>query len=216
MIQMGFSPLKVKTTTTMFDGSIFGGKTYPNRQSEENILFLSRLTKEKGVYELLEAFKIISEKFPGVRLSIAGDGPELSEMKKRVAKNRILCERVSFLGYVKGKEKGDLLLASQVFIFPTYHGEGCPVSLLEAMAGGLAVVSTPIAAIPDIVEQNINGILISDVKPETIARAIFRFLEDRDFCYKVRSNNCLKAWKNYETEKVSQLMVGIYSEVMKT
>lgn len=214
LIQMGIPSAKVKVTTTMFDKNIFNFKGKDKKQSESNLLFLSRLSKDKGVYELLNAFKIVSSKYPKTHLVIAGDGPEFLPMKHHVESDSNLKNNVFFAGYVKDLEKGKVFMSSGVFVFPTYHGEGCPVSLLEAMAAGLAVITTPVGAIPDIVENNVNGILLSDMSPNKIAEAICKFIENKDFFNSVKANNRLKAWRNYEAGIVSNAMLDVYKNVI--
>ncbi|MCK4817331.1 glycosyltransferase family 4 protein, partial [bacterium] len=187
-INMGFEPSRVRVATTMFDGDIFQSPAKMNGSDCNKVLFLSRLIKEKGVYELLKAFELVTPRFPKVHLVIAGDGTERPEMEKWVAEHD-LSDKVSFTGYIRGKEKGQLLLNSGLFVFPTYYGEGCPIVLLEAMGAGLAVVTTSVAAISEIVKNDVNGIILNEATPEKIAEAMCRFLGDKDFLKRVQQSN---------------------------
>lgn len=212
LMDMGFDGSKIQVTTTMFDGDIVPRGEGCNESSSTVILFLSRLVKEKGVYEMLKGFELASGTFGNVQLYVAGDGPEKVGMEKWVSDHG-LNDKVTFTGYVESKEKGQVLLNSDIFVFPTYHGEGCPIALLEAMAGGLAIVTTAVGSIPEIIEDNENGIILPDVTPEEISRGVCQFLSDKDFCAKVQANNKRKAWNNYEAGIVASKIEEIYWDV---
>lgn len=212
LINIGVPPSTIQTTTTMFDKNIFIERRSAGKHYGDRIIFISRLVKEKGVYNLLHAFEIASKKYPNLSLVIAGDGPEKRQMEKWVA-NHKLGDKITFSGYIRGVKKGTALLNAGLFVFPTYHGEGCPVSLLEAMAAGLAIITTPVAAIPDIIKNNVNGIILNDIKPESIANAICRFVDDICFLERVQQNNSIKAWSKYETFYVAKYIKNIYAKL---
>ena len=215
LADMGFDVSKVKITTTMFDGRLFDGvkRTYIySMSSRKTILFLSRFIRKKGCYELMEAYEKILKKFPNTRLVMAGDGPEHNRMKMWV-KQRKLSAYVSFAGYVRESDKAQLLIDADLFVLPTNHCEGCPISLLEAMAAGLPVITTPVGGIPDIFIDGENGILIDHVSPHKIATAMERLLNDEDLSSKVQENNRREAWEKYEAAIVTKRMEAIYMEV---
>lgn len=122
-------------------------------------LFLSTISRNKGIYEALDLFKSLKINFKNIKLSIAGEGPELDRAKLYVNNNNI--EDVKFLGFLKGASKSKLLTASHVYLFPS-HYEGMPTSLLEAMAFGLVLVSSDVGAIPDFFENKSMGISSSN------------------------------------------------------
>ena len=153
---MGVDSNKIHVTTTMFDGHFL--KITENTRNDKNtvLLFLSRFIKEKGVYELLTAFKCLHEKIPNLKLILAGDGPEKTNMQQYVYENS-LQNAVEFCGFVRDEKKAKILKSADIFVFPTYS-EGCPVSLLEAMAAGLPIITTPAGGIKDIFIDGTNGI----------------------------------------------------------
>jgi len=210
LINMGVEADKVRVMTTMFDGSIFEGVSRDKRR-EKTLIFLSRFIREKGVYELLEAFALIAKEFPESVLILAGDGPERVGIKRWIERHG-MAGRVRLPGYVRGKRKAQLLMNGSIFVFPTY-GEGCPVSLLEAMAAGLPVITTPVGGIRDIFVNNENGILLDTVSPERIAMAIETLYNDAILMNKIEVNNRSKAWKNYEANIVTQKIEAIYNEI---
>lgn len=213
LISMGFDQSKIEVVTTMFNGTLFDGVTKREGGSGKTVLFLSRFIKEKGVFELLEAFDRIHARHPDLRLVLAGDGPERMAAEQWV-KNQNLERCVAFTGYLRGADKARILNDSDIFILPS-HEEGCPVSLLEAMAAGLAVIVTPVGGIPDIIEDGANGILLRSSDPAEIAAAIQKLIKDQVFCKQAQSRNRHQAWERYEAGVVTKEIEDIYSEVVK-
>jgi len=214
LVGMGLEPEKIKLITAMFDGRLLAGKNGDRNDTGKIIIFLSRLIKEKGIYELLDAFDGIGKRFPDAKLVIAGDGPERSEIESWVKKHN-LESRISLPGYLRGENKTTALRGAAVFVLPTYHGEGCPVALLEAMAAGLAVITTPVGGIPDVFLDGENGVLLGTVSVEAITEAVERLFLDAELFRKVRDNNRRKAWNNYEANIVTRKIEMIYTEVAK-
>jgi glycosyltransferase involved in cell wall biosynthesis len=212
LYQMGFFSSEIDVFTMMFDGDLFKGRAIGKNVNGKRLIFLSRLVREKGVYELLEAFEVISRRFPGTELIIAGDGPELEEMRTWV-EHQHLSDRVRFKGYLRGTQKAKALINADIFVFPTYYPEGCPISLLEAMAAGLAVITTPVGGIPDVFIHGQNGILLDNVTPNNIAEAVEKLLDDEAFLTKVKENNRRKAWQEYEASIVTRRIEAIFRKV---
>lgn len=112
-----------------------------NRRSERSaqIVFLGRLVKRKGCFQLLEAFKLLSPHRPSLKLIVAGNGPERHRLERFVQKNG-LSRQVTFTGYVSEHKKRQLLADADIACFPSLYGESFGVVLLEAMAAGAGVV----------------------------------------------------------------------------
>lgn len=210
LIEMGVGPDRIEVLTTMFDGSIFDAKEMePRPRKMRRVLFLSRLVKEKGIYELLEAFKSIKRIMPDAELLLAGDGEEKNGIERWVRDNGME-ETVRLLGYVRGKEKGRVMMDADVFVLPTRHGEGCPVAILEAMAAGLPIITTGAGGILDVVASGKNGIVLNEDTPGAIERALVDVLRDMDHWHMVGRTNRKKAWCKYEARVVSAKLESIY------
>jgi glycosyltransferase involved in cell wall biosynthesis len=212
LVDIGIPPQKITYITTFFDGDIFKGIQRRDELNEKRLLFLSRLIKEKGVFETIEAFKSITLEFPSAILILAGDGPETIIIKEKIKEYGIE-DRVRFLGYVRGTSKGQAFLDSDIFILPSY-GEGCPVALLEAMAAGLPVITCPVGGIPDIFIEGKNGIFLSNPSPEEIADAICRLLQDDSMCINISKNNKQYAWRNFEARLVTGKIEQLYTKTV--
>ena len=126
-----------------------------------NFLFVGRIIREKGVYEIVEAVKKLSKEDFIFSISIMGDGPELENLKKLV-KNLDLDRYFVFHGFVKNDGiKRNIYLASHLMVLPSYK-EGFPYAILEAMSYKMPIISTKVGAISDMVEHDVNGFLIPE------------------------------------------------------
>jgi glycosyltransferase involved in cell wall biosynthesis len=123
------------------------------------VLFVGRLSREKGIRELVEATQ-------GMNLVVAGDGPLHSLVPEA-------------LGFVPHAEVERLLARAAVVVLPS-HREGLPMVLLEAMAHGRAVVATPVGGIPSLVEDGKTGLLVPPGDAAAFRAAIERLLGDPD------------------------------------
>jgi len=119
-------------------------------------LFTGWLVKAKGVLDLIEAFNH-SDILRNCHLILAGDGNLMNQIKKDIKKNEI--HNISLLGWCKPEKIDKLLLSSDVFVLPSYS-EGFPNSLVEALAKGIPVITTPVGGISDSVINYHNGFLI--------------------------------------------------------
>jgi glycosyltransferase involved in cell wall biosynthesis len=129
------------------------------------MVFLGLIGPRKGLFDFLIVFEQLVKEGYEIRLSIGGNG-EVARLMKRISAP-LLKDRVEYLGWIDERQKKHLLISSDIFVLPTY-GEGMPVSILEAMAYGLAVVSTPVGGIPELVEDGHNGYLVDPGDLETL------------------------------------------------
>lgn len=215
LIDWGVRADNIHVITTMFDGRLFDGVTRNRADDEIRLLFLSRFVKEKGVYELLTSFAKLYERYPRLRLILAGDGPEDGEMRSRV-RTAGLQDVVSFTGYVRDNDKAQILVDADMFVFPTYYGEGCPVSLLEAMAAGLPVVTAAAGGIGDFIVDGKNGKLLNTVSDKTVEAALHELLENDAARSDMGLYNKKIAWQCYEAAIVSASIEKSYVHLAAT
>jgi glycosyltransferase involved in cell wall biosynthesis len=139
-----------------------------------NILFLGRLGRRKGTHDLVEAFARIAHEHPDARLICAGDGEVAAIAALAVARG--VGARVSCPGWLDVDAARRELQKADVFVLPSY-AEGVPMALLEAMAQGLPVVTTPVGGIPQVVGQD-NGVLVTPGDVAALAAALDGLLCD--------------------------------------
>ncbi|MCI9357982.1 MAG: glycosyltransferase family 4 protein [Lachnospiraceae bacterium] len=125
--------------------------------SDHKVLFLGRLGERKGSYDILKAIPGILDKVPDAMFYLAGDGD--IENHRKIVENKVSKCHIEFLGWIKEEKREKYLKDISTFILPSYH-EGMPMSILEAMSYGMATVSTNVGGIPQIIENDINGIRI--------------------------------------------------------
>lgn len=161
-----------------------------------NILYLSNLMKTKGILELLDACQIMKDNNINFKLNIAGSiESDIENIFNEKIEN--LNGFVKYHGIVKGERKRNLLIENDIFCLPTYYpNEGQPISILEAMITGNAVVTTYQGGICDIFKDKVNG-SVCDANGESIAKAI---LETKDSLLKYIDNNYRIANSSYTDE----------------
>ena len=147
------------------------------------ILAIGRLSGEKGVDTLLRAFALVSGKFPGWRVVIAGEGVERSNLMELREKLH-LGTRVEFIGQVRDVEP---LLASASLFVHASRREGFPNALLEAMAMGTPVICTDCRSGPsEIVQDRVNGRLIAVDDVRALSEAMAELIETPNYADALR------------------------------
>ena len=137
-------------------------------------VFTGRITREKGVFDLLEVmsdFGLNKES----ELLLAGEGPDFKACQAFIITHQI--KNVKLLGTLAKNEIRDLLESSSVLVLPSYH-EGFPNSILEAMAVGLPVIATAVGAIPESIQNGKNGIVVKPHCPDDLAKAMRAYIDD--------------------------------------
>jgi glycosyltransferase involved in cell wall biosynthesis len=147
--------------------------------SAVRILFLARLERAKGIFETIDAVKILAERGRDVRLDIAGDGSAAEEVRARVSACGALDGRIRMLGYVQGESKRRALAESHIYCFPS-HTEGMPLSVLEAMALGLPVVTRLVGGIKDFFQDGVMGYAVNGPDPVALADRLDALMADRE------------------------------------
>ncbi len=143
---------------------------------EVHILFLGRIGDMKGVPQLGEALARMKD-LPNWRATIAGDGHV--EAARARAMELGLADRVDLPGWVDGKRVAELIASADILALPSFT-ENLPLSIVEAMASGLAVVATPVGAIRDIVRDGETGMLVQPGDVDALTAALTRLIGDRE------------------------------------
>lgn len=214
LVGLGVDAGRITFTRTMFDGEVLrlaGEEPPPGRRS---VLFMSRFVHQKGIFELVEAFARVADEFPAVDLVMAGDGPEMARLRERVAALG-LADRVLFPGYVVGVEKARLLRACSIYTLPTYLGEGMPIALLEAMAVGKPLLTAKAGAIPHIVFDPDNGVVLDAVTVDAVEAGLRRLLGDPAYCVAAGRRNTAYAWERFEAKQVTADIKALYREIAR-
>ncbi len=153
------------------------GLLHANKEDGDYILFLSRIdTYTKGLDILIKAFIMLSDKFNDIRLILAGyEFNKASELIERLPER--LRYKVRYAGFVSGKEKIDLLSKAKIFVLPSRH-EANPVSIIEALACGCAVLVSDIQEIKYVSENKI-GLTFKSGSSEDLTEKLAFLLENK-------------------------------------
>jgi len=183
------------------------------RQGSEKwrVLFLSRITRPKGIYETIEAVSLLQPKYPMIELIVAGEGEELENVKSFVRNRNI--SNVTFAGYVIGEEKRRIFEKSQVFCFPSY-GEGLPTCIIEAIAYGLPVVTRSVGGLPDFFKNEEHGFITESKEPAVFANYIEKLFLDKGLYENISYYNFSFGKKWFLASKAVKRLEEIYSEVL--
>jgi len=207
---------KVSTFPNGVDTALFSPTSSPPQEAQ-SILFVSILDKHhgfKGFEYLLGAMPTILRDFPEVLLDVIGDGSLRQEYIERT--NQLgLSESVKFHGAKSQSELVEYYQHANVFVLPSTEIEGFGIVLLEAMACGVAVVSTNIVGVAKQIEQNNTGIIIEPRNTESLTQAIVHLLKNPLMAREMGSNGRDLALKSYSWQHVSNQVSTLYDEAIK-
>lgn len=178
-------------------------------------LFLGSVGPRKGVFDLLDAMGYVKSRGCSLHLWIAGYEEGEGEMLKARARLQELqlegwCELV---GIVRGAKKTELLNKASLFVLPSYN-EGLPIAVLEAMAAGLAVVTTPVGGIPEVVKDGYNGFLITPGDVGTLAERLIFLASDPHLREVMGRRNREIAEHELDVKPYVQRLVALYESLI--
>jgi glycosyltransferase involved in cell wall biosynthesis len=172
----------------------------PNRQPY--VVFVGRLSAEKGIRLLAEAARLL----PEVRFLVAGNGPDGAELEGM--------ENVSLLGFVSGKDLTCLMAGATLLVAPSVCFENCPLSILESHALGVPVVTMNYGGMAELVEDGKTGTLVKEPTAEALADAIRRTLSDPKQ-YEIMKEHCRERSEQILTaEEYTALVIEEYQKWM--
>lgn len=182
LIKLGAPPNKIDLLVYGIDTDFF--RASAPRLKKKQLVFCGRFVAKKSPQNVIKAFKLICEKITAARLVMIGDGEELDACKA-LANELALENKIEFLGALPKEKVLVHFQQSSIYLQHSVHteqndSEGTPVSLLEAMSVELAVIATKHAGIVDVIEQNDNGLLVSEGDVTQMAQfAIDLLLDDQ-------------------------------------
>jgi len=189
-------------------------KFKPIKKTKNDIirmLNVGRFVSHKGHIYLLKAIKILLSYRSDFILHLVGTGPLLPQMKK-ISDEIGINKNVVFHGYVADDKLLELYSRSDIFILPSII-EGLPVVILEAMAMGLPIVSTRIAAINGILDEN-NAIMVEPANPLSLANGIMKIINNERLRERLSRIVRNEAVERFDWEKISDINFSSLSEVI--
>jgi glycosyltransferase involved in cell wall biosynthesis len=170
------------------------------------VVSVGRLVSEKNYPLLVEAIASVKDSIPTVRCVIAGEGKRRNEIDSHIEKTGA-GENIKLVG--SRNDIADLLHAADVFVLASIR-EGFPVSLIEAMACGKAIVATDVGGIPDAIAGGENGLLVQPGDAPALSEAISRLLVDKDLAGNMGRAALETAAEKFSLQHVVQRTKEIY------
>ncbi len=177
---------------------------------KNQILFLGEIGKRKGCFDIPHIYERTLSQMEDTPLIMAGDG-EVAEVKALFEDKEVI-DTVVFPGWVRGEDKDKLLRESSIFLFPSYN-EGMPMVVLEAMAYGLAIVTTNVGGIPKLIDDGVSGYICEPGDIQTISDRLVALLSDETKGTEMGKVARKKAIDNYSFSQHMNKLLGLYTKV---
>ncbi|MDC8772086.1 glycosyltransferase family 4 protein [Roseateles albus] len=179
----------------------------PNRGKD--VLFIGGIQREKGIYDLLDAFKMVLFTIPDARLVVCGAGDTAGV--KASAQAIGIERKLHFAGWVNEAERNAWLASAGVYVLPS-HFEQMPMSVLEAMAAGCPVVATRVAAVPEILDHQVSGRLVDVGDVSAMAAEIVATLSNSLLSQQLADEAYAVVSSRYEASRVVGQLKGQYTK----
>lgn len=203
-----FSRIVSPEKIIVFPDGIFLPEPFEKQYGQHKILFLGRLCKEKGLWELMQIIPALKEKYDDIKVYLGGIWED-KELKDAAAKHP---DTVIWLGWVSGEEKQKYLRMCDIFVLPSYF-EGQSLSLLEAMASYCAVAASKTGGIPQMIIEGKTGIFIKPKSADSLKEGILRLLADRELCRELGKNARKKIEAEFDVTLCVERLFFIYKKV---
>lgn len=176
------------------------------------VVYIGRLAADKGVFEVVAAVKLLRDRGIAARLTIAGSGPAQEQLRRLIESQR-LGVLAHLVGAVFGEAKQRLWRQAHVLAFPTYHREGLPYALLEAMASGTVPVVTPVGAIPDVAQDEVHALFVPPRDPQALADALQRLASDRLLLERLARAAHARVVEGFSVARMTEEFALLYSSL---
>jgi glycosyltransferase involved in cell wall biosynthesis len=178
-------------------------------QGPLQLAYVGRIAGNKGIFEVVAALGLLSREGRLVHLTVAGSGPDEEQLRSTISELG-LDGRVTFAGPLYGEAKDTLWRSAHVFTFPTYHREGLPYALLEAMAAGAVPVTTRVGAIPDVLSDGVHGLFVDAMQPAKLADALRRLDDDRTLLVRLADAGRSRVLLDYTVARLAEDFRRVY------
>jgi glycosyltransferase involved in cell wall biosynthesis len=213
LVDLGLTENKIFLFTNMVEIDKYSNNKKVHETTVKILFCAHPVRKEKGIDEFIESIPIIINQYPFCEFIVLGGGENLEKYSKK-AHTLDLKNCIDFTGFVSKSEKFRIFKKCHILVFPSYT-EGFPKTVLEAMAAGMAIVSTPVGGLANAIEPEKNGLFIKSMppKPEEIASHVCRILNDKKYFSDMMNKNKNDAINKYEAKIVVGKIENKYFEI---
>ena len=185
-----------------------------NRAAGEacHIVMLGRMGPPKGLPELMQALG--SDRVRGLpwRITMAGDGDPETYRKDSIARG--IADKVSIIGWLEAEQVGTLLSTADMLVLPS-RSENLPVAVIEALSYGVAVVTTPVGAVPEIVEDGVSAVLVPVNDPVALALALESLIMDRTLRERIGQAGYAAFLARLEIGRCARTLADVYNGLLR-
>lgn len=180
------------------------------------ILSVGAVGRRKGSFDILDSVPKVVDRAPSARFVLVGaeEKPGEWEQLNSIIESRGLKPWVRMTGEVTRESVPGMLGLAKAFLLPSYV-EGMPIAILEAMRAGLPVISTPVNAIPDVLEDGKSGIFVKPGAGDQIADAVTRLATDEDLGRRLGEGAYARFEEKFEFSRGIEKLRQIYDEVLR-
>jgi colanic acid/amylovoran biosynthesis glycosyltransferase len=222
LIALGASPEKVTTIRLGVDCEAFGYKSRKILTGQRTrLVTIGRMTEKKGHRFTIEAFSQLVSRRPDLELSldIIGNGPLLEDMRN-LAQRLGHTDRIQFHGGLPHQEIGRLLGEAHIFVLPSVTAadgdmEGIPVSIMEAMAMGIAVISTHHSGIPELVSNGESGLLINEGDSDALSNAMEQLIMNPRLIETMGAQGRRIVEEHFNEERQARVLLSSFKRIVK-
>ena len=177
----------------------------PNYSNENYIVFIGRLSEEKGVDVLINALKLV---MPHIKLKIIGDGPMRQKLESQ-AKGL----NIEFLGYKDKEELKNIVQKAKFLVIPSIWYEVFGLSLLETFALGKPAIGSNLGAIPELIKENETGLLFDPGNEKDLALKIDSLYNNDSWVIEMGQKAREMVEKDYNEKKHYERIMEVYEEI---
>jgi len=174
------------------------------------ILSVAELHERKGLKYLIGAIEELIKAGENCKLILAGTGPEAENLKKLI-KEKKLTDHIKSLGF--RKDISHLMAACDIFVLPSLK-EAFGLVLIEAMTAKLPIIASNVGGIPEIIEDGINGLLVTPKNKKKLAQAIKKYIDSPELTEKFIEIGYQKAKENFDAKMMAKNTETIYEEIL--
>ena len=203
---------------TIVPGAVDTARFTPGKPVEGEdpvrLLYHGRVDRRKGVLDFLDALERVWEAGLPFEATISGIGPDVDAARARADEIGFTSAHVAFTGYADYDTVPELYRKADVFVSPTY-AEGFSNTILEAMAAGLAVVSTNAVGVSDCLRDGENGLLVNPGDVPALAKALGHVIEDADLRGRIAQAGLDECRRVYSWKAVGGQIMDVYADIVR-
>ncbi len=175
-------------------------------------LHIGEVSRRKGIYDVIDAAARLCKKGLSFHVDIVGPG-EIDAVKSE-ANKKGAAKVITLHGPRRGEEKYHFFARASAFVLASY-GEGLPISILEALAAGLPIISTRVGGIPDVLEHGKNGFLCEPGDVDQLEKAMSALTDEDKMRQKMAATNYRYARETFSIERCAEKISAVYDQLAR-